>query len=141
MLTGEGTEGDVEYRAFFEEQASLYGLEIIETYYFNNDPTDEEVDTALERFRALEPDALAYCGFGINTKQFGLSLRRIGWDPPRAMNTAILWAFSGQEWADALDGWVGIDQVNNDHDDVEPNRNYVAMLTRRSGTCRRAAAS
>ena len=130
VLTGEGTEGDVEYRRFFEEQASLYGLEIIETYYFSNDPTDQEVDAALEHFRALGPDALAYCGFGINTKQFGRSLQRIGWDPPRAMNTAILWALGGEEWAEALEGWVGIDQVNNGHDDVEPNRNYVAMLGR-----------
>ena len=130
MLTGEGTEGDVEYRKFFEEQASLYGLEIIETYYFPNDPTDDEVDAELERFRSLEPDALAYVGFGINTKQFGQSLKRIGWDPPRAMNTAILWAFAGGEWAEALEGWVGIDQTNNDHDDVEPNRNYAAMIDR-----------
>jgi ABC-type branched-subunit amino acid transport system substrate-binding protein len=130
VLTGEGTDGDVEYRKFFEEQASLYGLEIIETYYFPNDPTDAEVDAELERFRSLEPDALAYVGFGINTKQFGQSLKRIGWDPPRAMNTAILWAFAGGEWAEALEGWVGIDQTNNDHDDVEPNRNYKAMIDR-----------
>ncbi len=142
VLTGESTEGDVEYRAFFEQQASLYGIEILDTYYFSNDPTDDEVDAVLERFRALEPDALAYCGFGINSKQLGHSLTRIGWDVPRAMNAAIMWAWGGGEWAVALDGWVGIEQANERRDDVEQNANYVAMHDRyekRFGTRRDGA--
>ena len=63
----------------------------------------------LERFRALEPDALAYCGFGINSKQLGDALKRVGWDPPRAMNAAIMWALGGGEWGEALDGAAIID--------------------------------
>ena len=130
VLTGEGTEGDAEYRAFFEEQAALYGVEIIDTHYFDGTPSDDEVDAVLERFRALEPDALAYCGFGINSKQLGHALKRVGWDPPRAMNAAIMWALGGGEWGEALDGWIGIEQTNYDFDDVEKNKNYVTMIDR-----------
>jgi hypothetical protein len=84
----------------------------------------------LNRFRALEPDALAYCGFGINSKQLGAALKRIGWAPPRIMNAAIMWALAGSEWGDALEGWIGIEQTINDHDDVEKNPNWVALLHR-----------
>ena len=30
VVTGEGTEGDAEYRQFFREQAALYGVEILD---------------------------------------------------------------------------------------------------------------
>jgi hypothetical protein len=32
--------------------------------------------------------------------------------------------------ASALEGWVGIEQTNNDHDDVEKNSNWVALIDR-----------
>jgi branched-chain amino acid transport system substrate-binding protein len=46
------------------------------------------------------------------------------------MNAAIMWALASPEWMAALDGWVGIEQSNNDHDDVEKNPNWVSMLER-----------
>jgi hypothetical protein len=41
-----------------------------------------------------------------------------------------MWALSSPEWSAALDGWIGIEQTNNDHDEVEKSANWVAMLER-----------
>jgi branched-chain amino acid transport system substrate-binding protein len=131
VVTGEGTEGDAEYRQFFREQAGLYGVEILDEHYFTEQPDDDELDTVLTRFRDdAQPDALVYCGFGLHSQSLNPSLARIGWDPPKVMNAAIMWAFSSPEWAAALDGWIGIEQTNNDHDDVEKNRNWGPLLDR-----------
>jgi branched-chain amino acid transport system substrate-binding protein len=130
VLTGEGSPGDAEYRAFFGQQAALYGVEIIDAHYFEGELIDDELDDVLRRFRGLQPDALAYCGFGFHSRQLNPALKRIGWAPPKVMNAAIMWALVGPDWMEALDGWVGIEQTNNDHDDVEKNANWVSMLDR-----------
>jgi branched-chain amino acid transport system substrate-binding protein len=130
VLTGEGSPGDAEYREFFKQQAALYGVEILDSHYFQTDLVDAELDEVLRRFRGLEPDALAYCGFGFHSRQLNPALERIGWAPPKVMNAAIMWALAGPDWMKALDGWVGIEQTNNDHDDVEKNPNWVSMLDR-----------
>jgi branched-chain amino acid transport system substrate-binding protein len=130
VLIGESSPGDAEYRSFFEEQAALYGIEILDAHYFPNDANDADLELVLTRFRELEPDALTYCGFGLNSKGLGLALKRIGWEPPRVMNAAIMWAMGGGEWAEALDGWIGIEQTINDHDDADKNPNWVALLDR-----------
>jgi branched-chain amino acid transport system substrate-binding protein len=130
VVTGEDSPGDVEYRAFFAEQAGLYGIEILASHYFAGEPSDETLDATLREFRDLGPDALVYCGFGFHSRQLNPSLARIGWDPPKAMNAAIMWALASPEWASALEGWVGIEQTNNDHDDVEKNPNWVALMDR-----------
>ena len=130
VVTGEGSPGDAEYRCFFSEQAALYGVEILASHYFDEPPGDDELDEVLGSFRALEPDALAYCGFGLNSQQLNPSLARLGWNPPKVMNAAIMWALSGPEWMAALDGWIGIEQTINDHEALAKNPNWVALLDR-----------
>jgi branched-chain amino acid transport system substrate-binding protein len=130
VLTGEGSPGDIEYQEFFRQQAALYGVEILDAHYFQGDLVDDELDEVLRGFRELQPDALAYCGFGFHSRQLNPALERIGWAPPKVMNAAIMWALASPEWMAALDGWVGIEQSNNDHDDVEKNPNWVSMLQR-----------
>jgi len=126
----DGGHGDAEYQEFFRQQAALYGVEILDAHYFQGELVDADLDEVLRRFQALQPDALAYCGFGFHTRQLNPALERIGWAPPKAMNAAIMWALASPEWMAALDGWVGIEQSNNDHDDVEKNPNWVSMLER-----------
>jgi len=71
-----------------------------------------------------------YCGFGLNSAQINPALERIGWDPPKIMNSAIMWAFSGPTWMAALEGWIGIEQSLADHEDGEKNPNWSALLDR-----------
>jgi branched-chain amino acid transport system substrate-binding protein len=131
VVTGEGTDGDAEYRRFFREQASLYGIEILDEHYFAQRPSDNELDATLTRFRdELQPHALVYCGFGLHSGQLNPSLDRIGWAPPKVMNAAIMWALAGPAWMDALDGWVGIEQTLGDHEQLEKNPNWDPMLDR-----------
>ena len=130
VVAGESSPGDEEYRRFFADQAALYGIEILEAHHFANDADDDAVETVLRRFREHAPDALVYCGFGFNSRQLNPALERIGWAPPKIMNTAIMWALASPDWCAALDGWIGIEQTNNDHDDVEKNPNFVALVDR-----------
>lgn len=131
VVTGERSPGDTEYHAFFNEQARLYGLEILKEHYFDQRPTDDEIDATLRHVRDdLNPDALVYCGFGWNSSQFNPALERIGWNPPKVMNAAIMWALSSPEWMAALEGWVGIEQSLGDHEDAEKNENWDACLDR-----------
>ncbi|WP_261566036.1 ABC transporter substrate-binding protein [Frankia gtarii] len=131
VLTGERSPGDSEYHRFFQEQARLYGIDILTEHYFDQEPTADEVDTVLRHFRDdLRPDALVYCGFGWNSSQFNPALTRIGWHPPKIMNAAIMWALTSPEWKVALDGWIGIEQSIGDHEDLPKNLNWVALLDR-----------
>jgi branched-chain amino acid transport system substrate-binding protein len=131
VLTGEGSPGDAEYHRFFVEQASLYGVEILEACYFATRPSDDELDNVLRHFRDdLQPDALVYCGFGLNSGQLNPALDRIGWDPPKVMNAAIMWALAGPTWMAALDGWIGIEQSLGDHESHDKNRNWGPLLER-----------
>jgi branched-chain amino acid transport system substrate-binding protein len=131
VVTGENSIGDTEYHRFFSEQAQLYGIEILEERYFDDRPSDDQLDSMLLHFRDdLRPDALVYCGFGWNSSQFNPALERIDWDPPKIMNAAIMWALSGPEWMAALDGWVGIEQTLGDHEEVDKNRNWSSLLDR-----------
>jgi branched-chain amino acid transport system substrate-binding protein len=130
VVTGEDSPGDAEYRCFFAEQASLYGVEIVDTHYVASGTEDSELDEVLSRFRDCEPDALVYCGFGLNGNRFNPALDRIGWQPPKVMNAAIMWAFSSPEWMEALNGWIGIEQTLGDHEQSDKNRNWMPMLDR-----------
>lgn len=130
VVTGEDSPGDAEYKRFFAEQSSLYGVEIVDTHYIAGGTTDGDLDEVLNRFREAEPDALVYCGFGLNGNRFNPALDRIGWQPPKVMNAAIMWAFSGSAWMTALDGWIGIEQTLGDHEDLDKNPNWTPMLDR-----------
>ncbi len=131
VFAGERSPGDIEYQTFFRDQARLYGLDIIKEHFFDSRPGDDEMDAVLTHFRDdLRPDALVYCGFGWNGGQFNASLERIGWNPPKIMNSAIMWALGGGPMAKAFDGWIGIEQTIEEHDPTEPNRNLPVVLDR-----------
>ena len=67
VLTGERSPGDTEYQMFFREQARLYGIEILKEHYFDQRPTEDELDAGFRQIRELGPDALVYAGFGWNS--------------------------------------------------------------------------
>jgi ABC-type branched-subunit amino acid transport system substrate-binding protein len=97
VVTGERSPGDTEYQAFFREQARLYGLDILKEHYFDQRPNDDDMDTAMRQIRDLGPDAVVYAGFGWNSVMFNPSFKRIGWDPPKVMSAAFMWALRGRE--------------------------------------------
>jgi branched-chain amino acid transport system substrate-binding protein len=130
VVTGERSPGDTEYQTFFREQARLYGLDILKEHYFDQRPSDDDMDTAMRQIRDLGPDAVVYAGFGWNSVMFNPSFKRIGWNPPKVMSAAFMWALRGHELQVALDGWIGIEQTIGEQDDAEPNPNLVAARRR-----------
>jgi hypothetical protein len=111
-VVGELSPADDEFHHFFRQQARLQGLEILTEHYFEQRPADADLERVLVRFRDdVRPDALIYCGFGWNSAQFNPLLKRIDWDPPKLMTSAIMWALNSEAWLAALEGWVGIGQT------------------------------
>jgi branched-chain amino acid transport system substrate-binding protein len=110
---GEQSPGDREYQDFFRDEARFNGLQIVAEHFFDQRPGDEIRDVFTNLRDSVKPDALVYCGFGWTGHKYNAVLHEIGWDPPKYMNTAIMWAVQSPEWALALDGWIGIEQTTD----------------------------
>ena len=130
-LFGEhGGTGDIEYRDWFHDQARLQGIDISFECVLAQRPADGELDIILKELRErVQPDALVYIGTGWTAPAFNPALERIGWELPKVMNAAFMWAPHDEAWMRALEGWIGVDQLpGDDIDDVNPN--YRALLDR-----------
>jgi branched-chain amino acid transport system substrate-binding protein len=110
---GERSPGDREYQDFFRDEARFNGLEIVAEHFFDQRPGDEIKEALIDLRDSVKPDALVYCGFGWTSHRYNSVLEEIGWDPPKYMNTAIMWAVQSPEWALALEGWIGIEQCTD----------------------------
>jgi len=77
-------------------------------------------------------EALYYGGYGYSTFHFAKAFAELGWDPPRVMGTAFMFYSNTNEWAAALDGWHGVDQLGEDgaNGNSSTNLNYNAMIDR-----------
>lgn len=91
-------------------------------------PMDSDVATItreFERFAAAEPQALVYLGLGHNNTRLNPALEAVGWRPGvKVMTSAFVTASMGERWANALDGWYGVDQYH------EENEHFQAFLNR-----------
>ena len=130
-LFGEhGGTGDIEYRAWFADQARMQGVHVAFEHILERRPADGELDPILVDVRdRIAPDAVVYMGTGWCTPAFNAALGRIGWDPPRVCNAAFMWAPHDEAWMRALEGWTGIDQLTGP-DGPEANHNYNSLLDR-----------
>ena len=125
-----GGTGDIEYREWFRDQARLQGLDIAFEHVLAQRPADGELDVVLNEVRErVQPDALVYMGTGWAAPAFNPALERIGWEPPKVMNAAFMWAPHDEAWMRALEGWIGVDQLSGGDAD-QANPNYVALLDR-----------
>jgi hypothetical protein len=129
-LFGELSPGDIEYHEFFREQARLNGIEIAAEFHFDQRPDERDIESALVGVRDhVRPDAIVYCGFGWSTPMYNPILEKIGWNPPKVMNAAFMWAPHDEKWMKALEGWIGVDQLPGRDLEVV-NTNYLALLDR-----------
>jgi branched-chain amino acid transport system substrate-binding protein len=127
-MFGERSPGDIEYHDWFRDQARLNKIEIAGEFLFDQRADGQDVEAALVTVRdRISPDAIVYCGFGWTTPLYNPALQRIGWNPPKVMNAAFMWAPHDEKWMRALEGWVGVDQsIGSDSADANPN--FVALL-------------
>jgi branched-chain amino acid transport system substrate-binding protein len=128
-VIGEVSAGDREYRDAFRVQADANGLQIVAEDAFDHRP-GPELEAALVRYRdVVKPDALVYCGFGLISSHLNPILERIGWNPPKVMSAAFMWAVLSEQWLAALEGWVGIEQTT-EKSGPNANPNYAPLLDR-----------
>jgi branched-chain amino acid transport system substrate-binding protein len=62
-----------------------------------------------------KPTAIVHCGFGFGVVHVNPALRAIGWDPPRFMGTAFENAWINEVMWNAILGWTGIDQYDEEN--------------------------
>jgi branched-chain amino acid transport system substrate-binding protein len=98
-----------EYFRFFRQECRRHGLTIAAVETVSQSP--ERLADNLDNLRQVNPDALAYMGYGMLAAKGLLreALDELAWDPPRIMSTAFMWYLMG---FDKFEGWVGIDQLD-----------------------------
>ena len=85
------------------------------------DQTGDDLADALRHLHDdVQPDAIAYLGYGYPVAMFNPILRELDWDPPRIMSTAFMWYINEPSMLDDMEGWYGVDQVGNDERRLEP---------------------
>ncbi len=62
-----------------------------------------------------KPDAIVHCGFGFGVVRITPALTELGWDPPRYMGTAFQNAWVNPTMWNAILGWTGIDQYDEEN--------------------------
>lgn len=113
-----------DYADYFRRTAIQLGLEIVREVSLG--PNPRGMEDHLSSMRELGADAVVYVGYGYSTFHFARAFRALDWDPPRIMGTAFMFYSNSNEWADALEGWHGIDQLGADGE----NPNYEPMIDR-----------
>jgi len=77
--------------------------------------TVRDVSPEIERLRDAGPEALVHCGFGFGIVTANAALQALGWDPPRFMGTAFQNAWLNPVMWQAIEGWTGLDQYDEDN--------------------------
>ncbi len=105
-----------EYFRFFRQECRRRDLTIAAVETVSQSPDNLALN--LESLRRVEPDALAYMGYGMVAAKGLLrkALDELAWDPPRIMSTAFMFYLMGME---KFEGWVGIDQFDPSNPRVE----------------------
>lgn len=77
--------------------------------------TVQDVGEAIGRLHEAGPDALVHCGFGFGVVHVNPALASLGWDPPRFMGTAFENAWVSPVLWQAILGWTGLDQYDEEN--------------------------
>jgi ABC-type branched-subunit amino acid transport system substrate-binding protein len=112
--------GGDEYAKAFRAAAKRNRVNLVADVFV--DQTGDDLADALRRLHDdVQPDAIAYLGYGYPVAMFNPILRELEWDPPRIMSTAFMWYINEPIMLDDMEGWYGVDQVGNDVADSNPN--------------------
>jgi ABC-type branched-subunit amino acid transport system substrate-binding protein len=77
--------------------------------------TSQDVDGAIRSLHDAKAQALVHCGFGFGVVRATPVLKQLGWDPPRFTGTAFQNAWLHPIMWNALLGWTGIDQYDEEN--------------------------
>jgi ABC-type branched-subunit amino acid transport system substrate-binding protein len=77
--------------------------------------TGQDVEAAARRLQEAKATALVHCGFGFGIVLLKPVLEALGWDPPRFTGTAFQNAWINPVMWNALVGWIGLDQYDENN--------------------------
>jgi ABC-type branched-subunit amino acid transport system substrate-binding protein len=119
--------GGDEYAKAFRAAARRNRVNLVADIFV--DQTGHDLADALRHLHdEVQPDAIAYLGYGYPVAMFNPILRELNWDPPRVMSTAFMWYINEPGMLVDMEGWYGVDQVGDDVD--VPNPNYWPFVRR-----------
>ncbi len=112
-LIEESLVGDAYIRNFRKACNSL-GLRVVAEEWIPQ--TARDVSTQVGRVHASGATAIVHCGFGFGLVFINPALQALAWNPPRYMGTAFQNGWLTDVLWGALQGWVGIDQYDEDNE-------------------------
>jgi len=77
--------------------------------------TGQNIDEAARSLYEAKASALVHCGFGFGIVLIKPALAALGWDPPRFTGTAFQNAWINPVMWNALLGWTGLDQYDENN--------------------------
>lgn len=97
----------------FRKACSAKGIRIVGEEWIPQ--TAQAVGEHVRRLYEAKAAALVHCGFGFGLLQVNPALAELDWDPPRFLGTAFQNAWINQLLWDAIIGWTGLDQYDEDN--------------------------
>jgi len=101
------------YVANFRRACTAAGIRIIAEAPIAQ--TAQDVTAAVGKLHEAKASAIVHCGFGFGMLGVNTALDALGWDPPRFMGTAFENAFINPLLWQAMMGWTGLDQYDEDN--------------------------
>jgi ABC-type branched-subunit amino acid transport system substrate-binding protein len=77
--------------------------------------TAQDIGDAVRKLYDAKPAAIVHCGFGFGIVLINPVLAELEWDPPRYMGTAFQNAWINPIIWNAIVGWIGLDQYDEDN--------------------------
>jgi len=111
-----------EYFDYFDQACVRNGLTIASDRRLS--PIATDANAAVASAKESGATALVYLGLGLTVPAVTAGLKALSWDPPRFLNTAFLFGYIDPAALAALEGWVGVDMID------EENRTYQEFLSR-----------
>src|SRR3954470_3042943 len=74
-----------------------------------------DVERAMRTIYEAKATAFAHCGFGLSVLYVNPALEALEWDPPRFMGTAFQNAWFHEALWQAMMGWTGLDQYDEEN--------------------------
>jgi branched-chain amino acid transport system substrate-binding protein len=77
--------------------------------------TAQDVSEHVRELQKANPQAIVHCGFGFGVVGISRALAELDWDPPRYMGTAFQNAWINPVMWNAILGWTGLDQYDEEN--------------------------
>jgi ABC-type branched-subunit amino acid transport system substrate-binding protein len=101
------------YARNFREACRVRGIRIVAEETIPQ--TAQDTSNAVRVMHDANVQALVHCGFGFGIVFVNPALRELNWDPPRFLGTAFQNAWINPIMWDAILGWTGLDQYDEEN--------------------------